>query len=44
MNVASGSTPVVGVEDPTTGVQVGQRVVVEWEPHEELAIPLFRPA
>ena len=34
---------VVGVDDPSTGVKVGQRVVVEWEPHEELAIPLFRP-
>jgi uncharacterized OB-fold protein len=34
---------VVGIEDPTTDVRVGQRVRVEWEVHEELAIPLFRP-
>lgn len=32
-----------GVEDPTTDVSVGQRVTVEWEDHEELSIPLFRP-
>ena len=35
---------VVGIDDPTTDLTIGQRVVVEWEPHEELAIPLFRPA
>jgi uncharacterized OB-fold protein len=34
---------VVGVDDPTTGVQIGQRVRVEWEDHEEVSIPLFRP-
>jgi len=34
---------VVGVDDPATDVQVGQRVRVEWEQHEELKIPLFRP-
>jgi uncharacterized OB-fold protein len=34
---------VVGVEDPGAELQVGQRVRVEWEAHEELAIPLFRP-
>lgn len=33
-----------GVEDPTTEVEVGQRVTVDWEEHEELSIPLFRPA
>ena len=35
---------VVGVDDPTTDLEIGQRVVVDWEPHEELAIPLFRLA
>ena len=33
-----------GVADPTHDVHIGQRVAVEWEEHEELAIPLFRPA
>jgi uncharacterized OB-fold protein len=33
---------VVGVEDPGA-VRVGQRVRVEWEEHEQLSIPLFRP-
>ena len=32
-----------GVADPTRDVCIGQRVTVEWEEHEELAIPLFRP-
>ena len=34
---------ITGVEDPAT-LAVGQRVVVDWEEHEELSIPLFRPA
>lgn len=34
---------VVGVADPTKDLQCGQRVEVEWEVHEELNIPLFRP-
>ena len=34
---------VVGVEDPLNEVQIGQRVEVEWEEHEKLSIPLFRP-
>jgi hypothetical protein len=34
----------VGVADPARDVKIGMRVAVEWEPHEELAIPLFRPA
>lgn len=34
---------VVGVDDPGT-LSVGQPVVVDWEEHEELNIPLFRPA
>ena len=32
-----------GVADPSRDVRIGQRVAVEWEEHEELAIPLFRP-
>jgi len=35
---------VVGVEDPGAELTVGQSVVVDWEEHEELSIPLFRPA
>ncbi|MCZ6870332.1 MAG: OB-fold domain-containing protein [Gammaproteobacteria bacterium] len=34
---------IVGVEDPLNEVQIGQRVEVEWEEHENLSIPLFRP-
>jgi len=34
---------VVAVADPAAELRVGQRVQVEWEAHEELAIPLFRP-
>ncbi|MXY79082.1 MAG: hypothetical protein F4Y94_05205 [Chloroflexi bacterium] len=34
---------VVGVEDPVAELSVGQRVAVEWEDHDEVAIPLFRP-
>jgi uncharacterized OB-fold protein len=34
---------VVGVSDPLKDIQVGQRVTVEWEEHEALSIPLFRP-
>ena len=33
---------VLGVEDPGADLKIGQRVVVEWEQHEELSIPLFR--
>lgn len=35
---------IVGVDDPLTEVRIGQEVVVEWEEHEELNIPLFKPA
>lgn len=35
---------VVGVEDPLNDVTIGQKVVVEWEEHDELCIPLFKPA
>lgn len=34
---------VVGIEDPLTDVSIGQSVQLEWEEHEELCIPLFRP-
>ncbi|MBO6556883.1 MAG: OB-fold domain-containing protein [Pseudomonadales bacterium] len=34
---------VVGVEDPLTDVFIGQEVEIEWEEHEALCIPLFRP-
>jgi len=36
-------TNITGVEDPTTELTCGQRVMVEWEIHEEVSIPLFRP-
>jgi uncharacterized OB-fold protein len=35
---------VVGVADPLTDVKIGMRVEVEWEEHDELCVPLFRPA
>ncbi len=36
---------VVGVDDPSRDVQVGQRVRVQWEDQENgLALPLFIPA
>jgi len=34
---------ITGVDDPGT-LEVGQRVTVTWEEHDELCIPLFRPA
>ena len=34
---------VVGVEDPLGDVQIGMRVQVRWEEHEELSVPLFEP-
>ena len=33
---------ITGVEDPGA-LQIGQRVKVVWEPHDELNIPLFEP-
>ena len=33
---------VVGVDDPGA-LEIGQAVEVEWEEHEEVNIPLFRP-
>ncbi len=38
-------TNIVGVNDPTTDIAVGQRVRVEWQDQESgIALPLFRPA
>ena len=34
---------VVGVTDPVAELSVGQRVALEWEDHDEVAIPLFHP-
>ena len=34
---------VVGVEDPVNDVQVGMKLEVEWEEHEDLNVPLFKP-
>lgn len=34
---------VVAVNDPQNDIRIGQKVEVEWEEHEELCIPLFRP-
>ncbi|MBM4385819.1 MAG: OB-fold domain-containing protein [Deltaproteobacteria bacterium] len=36
-------TNLTGIADPSRDVKIGMRVVVEWEAHDELAIPLFRP-
>ena len=37
-------TNVTGIADPRTDVHVGQRVELAWEEHDELSIPLVRPA
>ena len=37
-------TNVTGIDDPLTDVHVGQRVELAWEEHDELSIPLVRPA
>jgi len=34
---------IVGVDDPISEVKIGQSVELEWEEHEEVSIPLFRP-
>lgn len=34
---------VVGVSDPAAELACGQRVTIEWEAHDEVEIPLFRP-
>lgn len=36
-------TNLVGVSDPAAELTIGQSLMVEWERHEELSIPLFRP-
>ncbi|HEY5476221.1 MAG TPA: Zn-ribbon domain-containing OB-fold protein [Tepidiformaceae bacterium] len=37
-------TNIVGVNDPTMDIAVGQRVQVEWQDQESgIALPLFRP-
>ncbi len=35
---------IVGVDDPLSDIEIGQRVEVQWEEHDEVCIPLFRPA
>lgn len=35
---------VVGVDDPSAELACGQRVEVQWEEHDEVNVPLFRPA
>ena len=34
---------ITGVTDPMTEVSIGMKVEVEWEEHEKLSIPLFKP-
>jgi uncharacterized OB-fold protein len=34
---------VIGLGDPLNDVSIGQEVRLEWEEHENLFIPLFRP-
>lgn len=34
---------ITGVDDPLKEVKIGQKVEVEWEEHDELCIPLFKP-
>ncbi|MFM8355674.1 MAG: Zn-ribbon domain-containing OB-fold protein [Gammaproteobacteria bacterium] len=36
-------TNITGVADPNAELRCGQRVTVEWEEHDNLCIPLFRP-
>lgn len=36
-------TGIVGVDDPTTDIHIGQRVRVQWEDHDEVSLPLFAP-
>ena len=35
---------IVGVEDPLTEVAIGMPLEIEWEEHDDLCIPLFKPA
>jgi len=34
---------IVGVDDPLSEVSIGMAVQVEWEEHENVNIPLFKP-
>lgn len=35
---------IIGVQDPLEDVRIGMRVELAWEEHEEVNLPLFRPA
>jgi uncharacterized OB-fold protein len=35
---------IVGVADPLTDVSIGMPLQIEWEEHDDLCIPLFKPA
>jgi len=35
---------VVAIDDPLNDIQIGMKVEIEWEEHESLNVPLFRPA
>ena len=37
-------TNVTGIDDPLTDIHVGQPVELAWEEHDDLCIPLVRPA
>jgi len=37
-------TNIVGVDDPLNDITIGMALNLEWEQHESLSIPLFRPA
>lgn len=34
---------ITGVDDPSAELTIGQRVQVDWEEHDEVNVPLFRP-
>lgn len=34
---------ITGVGDPSAELSIGQRVQVDWEEHDEVNVPLFRP-
>ena len=34
---------ITGIGDPAAELEVGQRVTVAWEDHDELSVPLFKP-
>tara|TARA_Y100000994_G_C15405472_1_gene323557 strand:+ start:165 stop:587 length:423 start_codon:yes stop_codon:yes gene_type:complete len=35
---------ITGIDDPTKDISIDQRVSVVWEDHEDLSVPLFKPA